>query len=109
MRWPCSVALAVAACGSDVDPSCRTSTLTYDTFGAPFMASWCNGCHSAALDPGMRQDAPYGINFDTVTEIRAQWLAIAQTTIDLETMPPEGGPSPDERALLGAWLRCGAP
>lgn len=109
MRLLRSLLLVLAACGNDVDPACRSHDLSYQTFGAPFMANWCNGCHGAALPPGMRQDAPYAINFDTIDEIRAQWLTIARTTVDVETMPPEGGPSEAERALLAAWLRCGAP
>ena len=108
-RGPFVLALALAACGNDVDPACRPTDITYQTFGEPFMATWCNGCHSAALPPGMRQDAPDDVNFDTLDEIRTQWLPIVQTTTDVETMPPEGGPSSSERQLLAAWLRCGAP
>lgn len=101
--------LLLAACGDDIDADCRTSQLTYETFGAPFMANWCNGCHSSALPPGMRQDAPVGVDFDTLDLIRAQALTIVRTTADIRTMPPEGGPSDDERAMLATWMRCGAP
>ncbi len=110
MRLRCSIVLllVLAACGNDVDSMCQTSMLTYQNFGEPFMESWCNGCHSSALPPGMRQLAPSDVNFDTLPEIRAQWLAIVQTTTDLQTMPPEGGPSQDERTMLADWMRCGA-
>ena len=87
---------------------CRTSSLTYQNFGEPFMANWCNGCHSSGLPSGMRQLAPADVNFDTLAEIRAQSVAILVTTVTDVTMPPEGGPSDDERALLSQWMDCGA-
>ena len=108
MRLLCSLVL-LAACGDDRTPSCEQSQLTYQTFGAPFMTSWCNGCHSAGLPANMRQLAPIDINFDTLGEIRAQAFTIVNTTTDLRTMPPEGGPSDAERQLLSQWMSCGAP
>lgn len=107
MRW-CSVALAlVAACGTDVDPACRTSE-TYQTVGGPFIENWCRGCHSIDLPIGQRQRAPGDVNFDTIDEIRAQAPAI-ERVITAGTMPPAGGPSDDERTMMMQWLRCGAP
>lgn len=107
MRLWCSFAI-LAACGGDVETSCTTSYLSYDNFGALFIASWCRGCHSGDVPPGMRQHAPVGIDFDTLDEVRAQALPIARTTMVLRTMPPAGGPSDTERAMLDEWLRCGA-
>jgi uncharacterized membrane protein len=100
---------ALAACGSDTDPACDRSYLRYDNFGSPFIINWCRACHSAELPPDMRQQAPAGVNFDTLTEIRAWSPSIAFTTgDDRATMPPAGGPSSSERAMLVEWLRCGA-
>jgi uncharacterized membrane protein len=114
MRSPCDVALAVcvaalAACGADTNPDCVHSFLRYDNFGAPFMANWCRSCHSAALPDDMRQQAPVEINFDTLSEVRAWQLAIERSTAQTASMPPAGGPSAAERAMLVEWLRCGAP
>ena len=108
MRLLCSL-LVLAACGDDIDAQCASSQLTYQTFGEPFMASWCNGCHSAGLPPNMRQAAPLGVDFDTLDEIRTQAIAIVRTTTDDRTMPPEGGPTDADRQLLASWVRCGAP
>lgn len=108
MRLLCSLVF-LAACGEDRDPSCAQSQLSYQTFGAPFMTDWCNGCHSSMLPVSMRQQAPLGVDFDTLDEVRAQAFAIVQTTTDLQTMPPEGGPTDAERAMLADWVRCGAP
>lgn len=103
------LALVVAACGEDTDPFCERSFLRYDNFGSPFIANWCRACHSAALPPDMRQDAPTDINFDTLAEVRAWAVLIQRTAGDGATMPPAGGPSAAERAMLVEWLHCGAP
>jgi len=101
--------VALAACGTDVDPTCTKSTLTYETFGAPFMSDWCLGCHSAGVDAAMRQLAPIDVNFDTIAEVRTQSRSILETTSTMQTMPPAGGPSDSDRELLAEWLSCGAP
>ncbi len=113
MRWSSLVlvvlVLALGACGNDVDTTCASSGLTYQTFGAAFVTSWCRGCHSIELPQGQRQHAPPNINFDSLPEVRAQALRIYERTSVLRDMPPEGGPSDDERAFLAEWLSCGAP
>jgi uncharacterized membrane protein len=108
MRSWLNALVLLAACGNDVDPSCQTSRLTYENFGAVFLENWCNGCHSDGLPYGMRQTAPLDVNFDTLDEVRAQSFAIVRTTAIARTMPPEGGPTEDERALLAEWMQCGA-
>ena len=101
--------IVLGACGSDTDPACDRSFLRYDNFGSPFIVNWCRACHSAELPPDMRQQAPAGVDFDTLTEIRAWSTSITITTgDDRATMPPAGGPSSSERAMLVEWLRCGA-
>ena len=99
---------ALCACGDDADPTCRTSPLTYQTAGQPYIENWCRGCHGADVPITMRQRAPLGMNFDTLAEVRAQLVPIATTTANA-TMPPQGGPSDGERAMMLQWLRCGAP
>jgi uncharacterized membrane protein len=100
---------ALSACGDDTDVQCGPSFLRYDNFGSPFIVNWCRSCHSVDLPPDMRQDAPDDINFDTLDEIRAWSFQIKLTTGEGDTMPPAGGPSANERAMLVEWLRCGAP
>jgi uncharacterized membrane protein len=102
------LALVVAACG-DNDPgtACDRSALNYDTFGEPYVADWCRGCHSADLSPAMRQGAPVAVNFDTLDDVRAQLQMVEYVTSN-ELMPPAGGPTDDERALMMQWLTCGA-
>jgi hypothetical protein len=103
-----SVALT-AGCGSDPKLDCNSSELTYDAFGSPFMLDWCNGCHSATLPLGQRGDAPINVNFDTLDEVHLWSMQILTTAGPImPTMPPAGGPSPDERKTLEAWINCGA-
>lgn len=121
MRSWLSVVFVLAACGNDsvprgdegepipVDPSqCEDSFLDYQNFGEPFVLDWCRGCHSSTVPTNMRQNAPPDINFDTLDQVK-QWneriaVRAASTT---PTMPPAGGPSGDERALLAEWIACG--
>jgi uncharacterized membrane protein len=96
------------ACGNGDQSATCGPDLTYETFGEPFMTDWCTGCHSDLLLPSMRQNAPLDVNFNTLDDIRAQSQMIA-LTVQQATMPPEGGPSDDERQMLVQWLACGAP
>lgn len=125
--WPSALAVAalLAACGTDsvardegdmddepmvVDPDvCETSYLDYDNFGAPFVINWCRGCHSSEVPANMRQKAPADANFDNIEQVRMWAERIAtRATGDMPTMPPAGGPTPEERALLAEWIACGA-
>lgn len=122
MRSWLSLAVLLVACGTDVRPpsenvdpndpiadKCDTSYLDYNNFGEPFTLNWCRGCHSSTIPQTQRQKAPMTVNFDTLADVQ-KWSerieALAAT--DTPTMPPAGGPSPGERALLREWIECGA-
>ena len=108
---------SLAACSSEPggepppDPNseqCKTSTLSYQNFAAPFVITWCRGCHGESQPVTMRQDAPIGVNFDTADDVRgAGDRLLARATGAAPTMPPAGGPSDEERALLAEWIGCG--
>ncbi len=113
------LAVLATACGNDAATSmgddtgpepdaCETSYLRYDNFGAIFSANWCRGCHSASVPADMRQMAPTDVNFDSEADL-VEWKARirVRATGDAPTMPPAGGPSADERALLAEWIDCG--
>jgi hypothetical protein len=86
------------------------SFLTFENFGGPFILDHCKGCHSGALPADMRQDAPPGVDFDSLDDVRHWAPRIWARAADQNaTMPPVGAPGPEERALLGEWLACGAP
>lgn len=94
----------------DERPCPDDSTLTAEDFGGPFMLTYCTGCHHSALPEGERAGAPLGVDFDSLTDVRAQAARIwARAGDQNATMPPVGPPPEDERARLGEWLACGAP
>jgi uncharacterized membrane protein len=131
MRSSRSVALALAiaanACGTEFDPpdvpvpdedagvtpitpeQCDDSYLDYQNFAAAFSNDWCRGCHGSSVPEGMRQEAPLGVDFDDLSALRhwSERIAIRATGMT-PTMPPAGGPSAEERALLAEWIACGA-
>ena len=93
----------------------RGSTLTYESFGKPFMEGYCTRCHSSELTGAARRGAPSFHDFDTVIGIRPIADHIELTTAGgpdamNRSMPPDGArPTDEERRLLGEWLACGAP
>ena len=123
MRSWLSLLVLVAACGTDVRPpdegddtsiapiapdACEKSYLDYNNFGAPFVINWCRGCHSSWIPQGQRQKAPMTVNFDTADDVQTWAERIeARAASTTPTMPPAGGPSEDERALLREWIECG--
>jgi hypothetical protein len=93
----------------------ETSPPTYGDFAADFFADYCTRCHHSALFGADRNEAPEGVNFDTLEGIRAHALEIDQTAAkgpaatNVE-MPVDGSmPTEAERERLGQWLACGAP
>lgn len=108
--------LLLLACGADSGDSgtaytgaCdRSPPLSWDSFGQGFMSTHCAGCHSSLYPEGMREGAPVGVDLDTYTGV-LQWVdrVEARTLGEGATMPPGGGPSDAERALLAEWLACG--
>jgi uncharacterized membrane protein len=85
------------------------TSLTYANFGEPFMAQYCNRCHSAsAVD---RHGAPGEFIFDTNQQIqRHRDRIFVRAAAGNDSMPP--GPDDPPRAVrdqLADWLACGAP
>jgi uncharacterized membrane protein len=98
----------VLSCGEPAgDTACDASALSYQTFGEPFLASWCRGCHSSEVPPEMRQRAPLEVNFNSRAEVQA-FIKRIGSLVAASAMPPAGGPSGQERALLAEWIECGA-
>ena len=89
------------------------STLTYDTFGKAFMASYCTKCHTSGS--GADADAvKSGGSYDDLASIKAHKTAIDSEAAGGATqinndMPESGNPTPTdaERKQLGEWIACG--
>jgi len=116
------LALTLTACpgGEDELPGdCDEETyLTWENTGEPFLLTWCTPCHSSHLSgaegadgqPNARQDAPLGSDFDTYESyLEFQIDVYNRSAASNDQMPPAGGPSTEERALLGEWIACGSP
>jgi uncharacterized membrane protein len=75
------------------------------------IARRCAPCHSTAPTyPGMGA-APAGVMLDTPEQIQARAARIAERAVVQQTMPLGNvtGITGAERALLGRWVRAGAP
>jgi len=103
--------------GTATGATCPTADApTAQNFGTAFMQTYCLSCHSASLTGAARQDAPVGVNYDTLEDVRRQSALIdihaaAGPNATNTEMPPEGRtqPTQQERERLGQWLACGAP
>jgi hypothetical protein len=102
--------------GPPTESICPTdSTLTYESFGRPFMEAYCTRCHHSEREGADRMGAPAYHDFDTLFGIRAVSHHIDETAAAgpaavNEMMPPSGDrPTLDERYQLGEWIACGMP
>ncbi len=71
----------------------------------------CLSCHAAEPRHENFDAAPKDVRFNTAAEILSHVEAIRITTVETDTMPlgNETGMTPEERRLLGIWIRHGAP
>jgi len=111
-----AISVLLAACtGSPTNATCPTENApTYASFGQPFLATYCTGCHSATAAD--RHGAPASENYDTEDDVRAHALAIDEVAAKgpdatNTAMPRLDGtvahaPSDSEREQLGAFLAC---
>ena len=92
-------------------PDCE-EIYTWSTTGAPFVYTWCTGCHSPDLEKGDRQGAPPSVNLVEFEDVQA-WAPVMSSLIwstDPEVrMPPSGGIPEAELNHFQAWLDCGTP
>ena len=85
----------------------RDPPLSWDTYGATYVGRHCNGCHSSLMPESMRQGAPLGVDFDTYAGVLASADRVAARATGVDpSMPPGGGPSTDEIAMLAEWRTC---
>ena len=76
------------------------------------VAARCVVCHAKTPAWDGLATAPKGVRLDTPDFIRAHAADIARQAVWTKAMPPPGvdvGISNDERAVLAAWLKAGAP
>lgn len=111
-----ALALGASACGDDgggaqATPTCGDPSLTYAGFGKTFLATYCQTCHGGSVSGDARNGAPTQVMFDSQAQVAALRERMFEQAIILEAMPFGSAPKPSakDRAVLGAWLECGAP
>ena len=78
---------------------------TYHSFGAGFLQEHCQSCHASSAPN--RNGAPEGIRFDDESLASAHYAQILSTAgSDSPTMPPQGGITEGDKAMLNYWLLC---
>lgn len=101
--------------GSTCPPN---STLTYETFGQSFMASYCTDCHATKQRGVKRHGAPSDHDLDTIEGVRAteaghldENAAAGPDRVNAAMPPADYSPQPTdaERRQLGEWLACDMP
>lgn len=92
--------------GEPTDAFCEEAPpVSWDYWGEGFMIESCQPCHASTA--AERNGAPVDVVFDSEADVRRQAAAIlAVATGEDPSMPPAGGPTEEDRALLEAWLRC---
>lgn len=106
--------------GPPLPPCPPDNVLTWRSFGAGFLLTWCTGCHASGLPDAERQGAPTGVDFDTYAAYkplerlvyeRAVLEAHAATTnpAAASPMPPAGVVPEADRRRLAQWIACGSP
>jgi uncharacterized membrane protein len=93
---------------ASTDSCAGAPVVTWDNFGAGFLNESCDSCHASTVTGAARHDAPEDVQFDTKEEVWS-WAAdiLRMATGKDPLMPPEGGPSDDDRVRLFWWLGCG--
>ena len=108
------ILLSFVACGLNamdtgtVSFDCdRVTPLSYENFGKVYLSRHCNGCHSSLLPEKLRVGAPAGVDFDNISMVK-EWAdrISARATGTTPTMPPGGGPTPEEVVQFEEWLNC---
>lgn len=89
----------------DAGAASACASLTYASFGKPFLQKYCVGCHTgAAASDGVDLSSLAGVKTNK-REVDAHAVRTPRT----KPMPPPGMPQPtaEERKKLGEWLTCG--
>ena len=91
-------------CPSDLPSMCPAQPPSYKTDIAPILAVRCFPCHQPGGVEGTTR------NYSTYAVVSAQQQSMESQTYQCRMPPGDSpAPTPQERALLLAWLVCGAP
>ncbi len=105
------IALLLFACAPVQQPSTSTCEdapyADYASFGDGFVVENCQVCHASTVMGEDRIGAPEDVTFDDAASVWAHARRVLDRAgVEPPTMPPEGGTTESDRALLRAWLEC---
>ena len=84
----------------------RDPPLTYENFGAAFLAEYCTGCHGSLQKESQRSNAPAGVDFDSWAAVLEWSPRISERALGSRDMPPAGQPGIDELSRFDEWMEC---
>ncbi|MBL4805830.1 MAG: urate hydroxylase PuuD [Rhodobacteraceae bacterium] len=110
-QWPVVVALGLGLIAFSTWRPDQVEVDFYPTEAMEIVATHCSACHSSTPTHEFFEDAPGDVRFDSLDEIRAHRSKMLAQAVLSNSMPlgNETGMTPEERAILGSWLRAGAP
>jgi uncharacterized membrane protein len=110
-QWPVVMVTAILAMWFSTWRPDQIEVAVEPARALTLVATHCSACHSATPSHADFDEAPGGIRYDSIEEIRSHAPKIIAQSVMSEVMPlgNETGMTAEERALLGAWLRAGAP
>jgi len=110
-QWPVVAAMVVAMIAFSTWRPDRVKVDYSPVEALEIVAVNCVICHSVSPTNEFFDEAPGDIKFDTLEEIRALRSKILVQSVLSTNMPlgNETGMTAEDRALLGSWLRAGAP
>jgi len=110
-QWPVVVLFAVGMIAFSMWRPDQKEVAFQSNVAREIVANRCAVCHSATPTSDVFTEAPAGIMFDNIDQIRAFSSKILAQAVLANTMPLGNitGMTQDERDMLGSWLRAGAP
>ena len=106
------MALSVLSCRTPElqQPVEECTDLSWESDIEGIFSNWCTPCHGGQVVGEMRRGAPEDVVLDTAATVRPWAPRIVATALgEAPTMPPAGGTTPDERALIREWIACDMP
>ncbi|MEO0679225.1 MAG: urate hydroxylase PuuD [Pseudomonadota bacterium] len=111
-QWPTATLLFIGMMWfSAWRPDVRTDVAFEAGEAVRIVQTHCAACHAAVPSHESFAEAPGGVMLETLAGIREHRNAVMAQAVLSKAMPMgnESGMTEEERAVLGAWLRAGAP
>lgn len=87
---------------------CPANSMTQQVAGRTVVTQRCASCHSSQVSGAARQNAPVGLDYDTLAAIRTN-ANTGYAEAKEGAMPPTGALSATDLENLRIFLACGAP